>query len=853
MKRSFIKLALATTTALVGITPAMAQSAATDDNGGLEEIIVTAQKREQSVQDVPIAVTAVTEASLQANRIYTVNDLSAIAPGLTVKPSAGGIATPSFTMRGQVSFGVVAGSDKQVSVYVDGVYISSPRGSIFDLPDIQRLEVLRGPQGTLFGRNATAGAVSITTRDPSGDARLRLEGTYGNYDQYRIRATVETPEFGPFSALFSYVRNYRRGEIENSKAGTVWDRTNSPSPYGKSVSPRWLGTVDSNSYFAALKFESGDFKMVYKFDRNDDNGTPEGTSINAYDKSGLLGNFLTALYTSNNVHLNPSALRPDIVDNAWVTPRLQRVQGHSLTATWKPSDSITVKNIAAYRKANVFSPSAIDGVGTLNFTQAAGNAYAPLAAFGVLGTPTGAFLGINNQLDALNAANNPAFMALVVNPSVGQRVAIVDSQSGSISQQWSDEVQVNYSSEKLQATLGAIYFHSKDESGGPIGQQNTLLFPTFIPQTGIIPLGKQGRNFNTATSLAAYLQLEYKITPELELVAGARITHDSKDITFRYDVRSSTGVVTSKPDIVAPTYKKSKPNFLIGLNWKPNQDTLIYGKYSTSFVSGGSTIGITYDPETASSFEVGLKADFLDRKLRTNLALFHVDYKHFQSPQSTSSGPSRIVAVQKWQDIGFTAALANELADSASTFVLDQGNIRAQGFELEVTAAPTRGLTMGTGIGYTDTKFTYVDPVILGANGGRLDVTSRPKWTVSLYGTYETQPLFGDATLQFRMDGQYRSKILFAANPLTVAAGGTVFNDLSNAAGVLGTNGYMLVNGRVALRHMKIAGAEAELAVWGKNITDRKEATFALALGALGTSNNFLTARTFGVDLNIEF
>jgi iron complex outermembrane receptor protein len=237
--------------------------------------------------------------------------------------------------------------------------------------------VLRGPQGTLFGRNATAGAVSITTRDPSGDPHMRIEGTIGNYDAYRIRATAETPQFGPFSAYFSYVRNYRRGEIENSFAGIPWDRTNSPSGFGTATSPRWLGTVDSNSYFAAVKFEPSDsFKMVYKYDRNDDHGTPEGTSIASYNMNPaaaqggpLLGNLLTALYTSNGVHFDPSAKRPDIVDNGWVVPRQQRVQGHSLTASWQASDSITVKNIAAYRKANVFSPSAIDGVSTLTFTQ----------------------------------------------------------------------------------------------------------------------------------------------------------------------------------------------------------------------------------------------------------------------------------------------------------------------------------------------------------------------------------------------------------------------------------------------------------------------------------------------------
>ena len=846
MKSALIKLALVTTTALSAATPALAQDAA-DDNGGLEEIIVTAQKREQSVQDVPIAVTAVSEASLQANRIFTVSDLSAIAPGLTVKPSAGGISTPAFTMRGQVSFGVVAGSDKQVSVYVDGVYISSPRGSIFQLPDIQRLEVLRGPQGTLFGRNATAGAVSITTRDPSGDARMRLEGSYGNYDAYRIRATVETPEFGPFSALFSYVRDYRRGEIENAQAGTVWDRTNSSSNFGKAISPRWLGTVDSHSYFAALKFESGDFKMVYKFDRNDDSGTPEGTSIAAYDRTGgtsgpLLGNVLTALYSSNNVHFNPSALRPGIVDNAWVIPRQQRVQGHSLTAVWKASDSITVKNIAAYRKAFVFAPSAIDGVGTLTVTP---QTVVPLGFLFAAGAFGAGFF-------ALPAAQQLATATAFGTPSLGQRIAIIDSQASSIAKQWSDELQVNYSSDKLQLTAGAIWFHSKDESGGPIGQQNTLQFPTTITPAGVIPLGKEGRSFNKATSIAAYLQLEYKITPELEVVAGARITHDQKDVTFRYNVRSGAGVVSLRPLIIPPTYKKTKPNFMIGLNWKPNSDILVYGKYSTSFVSGGSTVSIDYAPETASSFEVGLKADMLNNRLRANLALFHVDYKHFQSPQGTSNGPSKIAAVAIWTPI-YGAVIAEELSQAASTFVLDQGNIRAKGFELELTAAPTRGLTYGAGIGYTDVSYPFVSPVAILGNNGPLEVTGRPKWTVSLYGAYETQPIFGDATLLFRLDGQYRSSIKFSQSTKTVSQGGPFYNDLSNFAAISGTKGFMLVNGRVALRHLKVAGADAELAVWGKNITDRKEATFALPLGALGASNNFLTARTFGVDLNVEF
>ncbi|MBV1687617.1 TonB-dependent receptor [Novosphingobium sp. G106] len=835
-------LLASTAIAVAAWVPAVAHAQQAEGSVGLEEIVVTAQKREQSLQDVPIAVTAVTQENLQANRIFTVNDLSAVAPGVTVKPSAGGISTPSFTIRGQTSFGVVAGSDKQVSIYIDGVYIGSPRGSIFQLPDIQRLEVLRGPQGTLFGRNATAGGVSITTRDPTGDAHVKLEGSYGNYDAYRLRATVETPQFGPFSAYFSYVRDYRRGEIRNAAAGTVWDRSLSPG-YGKTTSPKYLGTVDPNSYFAAVKFEPSDsFKMVYKYDRNDDSGTPEGTGFIGWDKAaggGLLGNVLTAMYTSQPTYIAPDGKRPEVVTNSWVTARDQRVQGHSLTATWQASDSISVKNILAYRKAHVFAPSSIDGVGMLTFTPQMVTPFATLSAVGQLGA---AFFSLPPVQQGAIIGQFAAGLA----PLVGSRVAIVNSQAQSQGDQWSDELQVNYTSERLQATAGALWFHSNDEAGGPVGEQNTLVFGTFIPASGLIPLGNEGRYFNKATSLAAYAQLEFKITPELEIVGGARITHDEKTSQFRWDVRNpQTGVISPRPLIVPPKYTKTKPNFLIGLNWKPNQDTLIYGKYSTSFVSGGSTAGIVYEPETASSFEVGVKADLLDHRLRTNLALFHVDYNHFQSPQSTTAVNSVATVLPILTSL-YGATTANELVGSLSTFVVDQGKIRAKGFELEVTAAPTRGLTLGGSLSYTDVSYPFVNPGVLAGYGGVLRVTARPKWTASAFFSYETQPLFGDTTLNLRSDVLYRSKILFSGNPAL-----DVYADKSNAS-VAEVDGFALVNGRIALRHLKFGPGEGELAVFGKNLTNRKDATFAL-FTPLATSANYVAPRTYGVELSLDF
>ncbi len=810
-----------------------------ESGGGLEEIVVTAQKREQSLQDVPIAVTAITQDTIQANRIVSVNDLSSIAPGVTVKPSPGGSSVPVFTIRGQSSFGVVPGSDKQVSIYIDGVYVSSPRGSIFELPDIQRIEVLRGPQGTLFGRNATAGAISITTRDPTGEARIKAEGTVGNRDGYRVRMTADLPQMGPFSAFGSFVRNYRHGEVRNAAAGLIWNRN--PTRFGTQISPKYLGTVNSESYFGAIKFEPSDsFKMVYKFDRNDDRGTPDATGFIGYDPNfsqlpPLVGNVVRALYTSQPLYAAPDGKRPDIVTNGFAVERTQKVYGHNLTATWQATDNISFKNVTAYREAQVLGPTPIDGISSLTFTQAA---LAPFVELSVASIP-GFFTMPTQQQAVIRAGATAALQS-----RVGQRIMMVAAQSASVSKQWSNELQMNYTSGDLNATLGALWFHSKDVTGGPSGLQNTLSFPTFIPQTGVIPMGNEGRYFNKATSIAAYAQLEYKLTPELEIVGGARITRDKKSSSFLYNIRdATTGLVSPDVIIAPPDFKKTKPNFLIGLNWTPNQDTLVYGKFSNSFVSGGSTGGIPYAPETARSFEVGVKADFFRSKLRTNLAFFHVDYKHFQQAQSTSTPSSQAIALAALTPL-YGAEAAAEIMPKLSVFVGDQGSVRARGFELEVTAAPTYGLTLGGSLSYTDISFPYITPPVLVGNGGRLDVNQRPAWTGSANITYETDPLFGDTTLILRGDTFYQSGMNLVANP-DISING--FN--ANAARV---DGYFTFNGRVALRNLMIGPITTELALWGKNLSNRRDITTALYT-PFATSANYIPARTYGLDLTVEF
>ena len=814
-------------TALVPVTmmsiPAMAQDS---DNAGLTDIIVTAQRREQSMQDVPIAVTALSAETLQANRVTTVNDLSGLAPGVTVRPAAGGSQIPSFSLRGVVSYGVVPGSDKQVSIYLDGVYISSPRGSIFDLPDVQRIEMLRGPQGTLFGRNATAGAVSVSTRDPSGEMRVRARTTVGNYDQFRFNLSVDTPQIGPFSAYLSYVHNYKRGDVRNAAAGVVWDRTRSPSEPGLRVSPNYLGTKDGTSYFAALKFEPSDaFKMVYKFDKYNEEGTPDANGLVGYDVKSPLAPLLGAIIDPQ--YIASDGKRPKVVSNGWVVPAIQRATGHSLTTTWNVADDVTIKNVSAFRKTYIFAASALDGISGTRLSPTAAAIYS-----------------------AFFAGGNPAFTASII----GAPVVLVATNPQSEGRQWSSETQVNYESDFMTLTAGGIWFRSRDREGNP-GFTTTPQFTAY--PGGIIPLGQTAITFSRATSIAAYAQGEFHVTPQIDVVLGGRVTRDKK--TGSLNVGRVTGPVSSLDDVVSQlitipyTYKRTKPNYLIGINYKPNDDILIYGKYSTAFVSGGAVAGVAFEPETAKSWEAGIKADLLNKRLRTNLSVYTVTYRNFQTAQGGTNFATYLNGIGAAAGIpGLNDGSVNQLllANVIGTFILPQGGpVKAQGFEFEATAAPARGVTVGGSLAYTKTKYNDVNPVLLASNGanaqGQFEYPPalRPKWTAGLNAAYESQPISGDMRFAARVDANWTDK-------QTILSGAATTQPY--LANVLKTPASWIVNGRMALKDIDLGGVKTEFAIWSRNMFDNRNFNYTLQLGPI-TGAAYNAARTFGADVNIEF
>jgi iron complex outermembrane recepter protein len=216
-------LLVAPGTALAQNVAGAAMAAPQDVGAKVTDIIVTAQKREQRLQDVPVAVTALGSATLDQIKFHAVEDLTGVSPGLSVRPGQGGAQIPAFTMRGIYGFNTI-GADQGVALYIDGVYVNSAVGANFDLADIERIEVLRGPQGTLFGRNSIGGAISVITRNPSGKFDFKQQLTYGNYGQFESKTRVDLPRLGPIAASLTYLHNERRGDMQNLGAGTKTGR-----------------------------------------------------------------------------------------------------------------------------------------------------------------------------------------------------------------------------------------------------------------------------------------------------------------------------------------------------------------------------------------------------------------------------------------------------------------------------------------------------------------------------------------------------------------------------------------------------------------------------------------------------
>lgn len=749
--------------AAVASAPALAQDVATnmDARSSIGEIVVTAQKREQNLQSVPVAVTALAADDLVANRIESVRDLNAIAPNLTIRVQPGGLSNPSYTMRGIVSGATAPGADKGVAVYLDGVYLGSTLGSVIEFADIERIEVLKGPQGTLFGRNSTGGAISFVTRDPSGEFGIRQDITLGNKANLRLKTRVDSPQFGPLSLSATYAHSERRGDIRNTGAGTAWDfSAATDGKWGTRVSPRYLGSGNTEAVSAAAKLElSPSFTATYKFDWSETDFTADAHAPLYTNFAALgpqLGGLLNAIYAnqpSPGIVTPLVTERPSAVNNWFTTPGRQRISGHNLNLHWQATDHLSVRNILSTRSTKVGSTTQLDSLGGLvNVIPAAGG--------------------------------------------VGEPYLILGTRSDYKARQWTNEMQINFDSDLINATAG--YLHYDDDIELTSDGLNFSVLTDFT-----FPDRNTKANLVRVKSDAVFLQVEAHVLPGLDLVGGARQTWDRKN--------GVDNTIRTAP--TAYSLKDDKLTWAAGINFQATDNLFAYAKYSTGYISGGYLATLAYKPETAKSWEAGIKAEWLDRRLRTNLSVFDVKYKNMHFITS-----------------GITAGVP-----SAPQVLINGGDSHARGFEFEGTAVPVSGLTLKANAGYTHFKYTAVNPILSSVP------TYRPEWTGNLSAQYETDPVFRGGHLLFRLDGNYQSSFETAAVALPAQ-----FRSLTHV------DASWIVNGRIALADMDLSGAKTQIALWGRNLTNNNSIAYATAQAFLGTAT-FERARTYGVDISVDF
>jgi iron complex outermembrane receptor protein len=330
-----------TQTESVAATPAADDAAeAETQSTAIGDIEVTAQRRVERLQDVPIAVTAFPTDQLESRGINDLGDLNALAPGLQISKTPSNNTISQITIRGSSQINPAIYWDPAVGVYVDGVYIGKAQGSIFDVVDLNRVEVLRGPQGTLYGRNTIGGTVNLVTRVPTGAFGGSASVDVGNYNSIRQRASLDLPRMGIVSLSFAAVTEQRDGWVDTTRLSSVPE----------------LNNQNSNGFRLAADF---DFSPVlqgeYRYDRSRYNQTNNFDQLYRADPAffGFVGYPDLPAYASHDRETEATVDAPSF--------ERARIEGHSFTLSWDLGSVGTVKSITGYRRLDWNDSLDLDG------------------------------------------------------------------------------------------------------------------------------------------------------------------------------------------------------------------------------------------------------------------------------------------------------------------------------------------------------------------------------------------------------------------------------------------------------------------------------------------------------------
>ena len=536
----------------------------------LEEVIVTAQKREENLQTVPLSISALSSAELEMRNIESLSDLNAVAPNVMFRDNPGARLVSTVAIRGSVTGQPAIWIDSPVGLYLNGIYLGKTQGSVFDVVDIQRIEVLRGPQGTLFGRNTEGGAINFVTRRPSGEFSGSARVEAGNYNRRIGRLQVDLPQFGMVSASVGARKETADGWASNSTGPD-------------------LGSVDNKSFRTSLMFEPVDsFTAVYDFDFSDIDQTPIPSSLVSLEGwagtfPSVFGDFLgTAIENAARPWLTTS--RPDRVATN-VAPGQEgpyersRTRAHALTLEYDLGARDQLKYIGSYRDLMFNDSQDIDGM--------------PLVSIEVV--PGALSWGMSANFN---------------------RTTEYEQRSHEL--QWiADRDNVNW-------VAGLYYFEDEGETNG------RQLFTLFGNAPQGVDYGADTEAWAAFGQLDWRFAEQWTATVGIRYTEEERSGFSHRFLTSGF---GGAFITDEGPGLLpyidySETFDGTTP--MAALSWEATPDINFYARVAEGFKSGGFSsevadpaVATPFDPQTSLSKELGVKSMWLDGSLRINLAIFH--------------------------------------------------------------------------------------------------------------------------------------------------------------------------------------------------------------------------------------
>ncbi|HET9692851.1 MAG TPA: TonB-dependent receptor, partial [Steroidobacteraceae bacterium] len=550
-----LAVGLALGTSIFAVLPANAQQAAAEP-AALEEIVVTARKREESLTDVSAALAVVGADDLARHQLNDVEDLQLLVPTVTVGETVGAM---KVTMRGLGNVSNTRGEDSMVAFYVDGAVVSRPESQGLSLFDLERVEVLRGPQGTLYGRNATGGTINAITAKPTDTFEGYLTLTGGNYDLIKVDAALS----GPFT-----------DRIRGRLAVTSTDRAG----YGENITTN--NDIDDDHRWAA--------RGHLEFDVRDDMSLLLSAEYGKQDDASGLFTYWTPLYVIEPPEAPPTQApkgeggfsNPNSRDGAGnIDPQMER-ETTSLTATytWTLSDTLTLKDILNYRKLDFYLAQDLD------------------------------------------------LSTVIPPPNTTATVQIPLSED-----QFSNELQLSYASDRLDLIAGLYWFKEDMEGVTYVGEQ---------PNKAVW-FWRAGES--TAESWAGFFNANFRFNDAFAARIGGRYNHDDREIDSWQWVLGTITVPPKSP--TNPGYDQRTDEEYTGeygLDWHITDTSMLYLTYSQGYQQGAGVImqvtNPIIDPTTVDNYEVGFKYSSADRRLALELVGYDMKAKDLQRTQAVPLG-----------------------------------------------------------------------------------------------------------------------------------------------------------------------------------------------------------------------